>query len=283
MTSERFLIVGTGLIGGSIARRLKEKGCLVDGIDSDELTLAYGHEEGLLDRSNATHPMSQLIEEATFIILCLYPLSQIDWVKAHKNEMKQHPLVIDVAGVKGACYPQCKQLLTGVADYIATHPMAGREKSGIINSSAQLFHGANLILIEDGADDKAKERVLKLAECLGFGRIIACDAATHDQRIAFLSQLSHILAVSLMNTHPGEDLAVYSGDSFRDLTRIAKINEEMWSELFLLNQSVLLEELKSFQKQLQTFTNALEQGDREAMKEMMQLSTSEREKFDEAK
>ena len=159
--------------------------------------------------------------------------------------------------------------------------MAGRESSGVEYSNDEVFRGANYIVVPTGRntpDGIATCR--RLGKILGFGRITELDAAAHDRMIAFLSQLTHCIAVALMDCNTDDGLENYTGDSFRDLTRIAKINDEMWSELFLWNREALLGQMDCFEETLARFRGFLEAGDREGMREMMRTSTRRRAQFD---
>ena len=159
--------------------------------------------------------------------------------------------------------------------------MAGREGSGVENSDATVFRGANYIVVPTEKNTKeAIEVCSELGRILGFGRVSILSAKEHDEMIAFLSQLTHVIAVSLMNCNEKEGLEAYTGDSFRDLTRIAKINDAMWSKLFLLNKTALVQQMDSFIKEMERFRTALIEGDEFTMREKMRHSTKERTKFD---
>lgn len=164
---------------------------------------------------------------------------------------------------------------------MSIHPMCGRESKGIEYANPRIFDQANFILIPD--DNNTASSIVKvssLAKDLGCKNISVLSPEEHDKMIAFLSQLTHVIAVTLMDTHENEHLVEYTGDSFRDLTRIASINEDMWSELFLLNKDILLDEIRQFRDTLDEFTEALENEDEKKMKDMMILSTKRRHKFD---
>ena len=166
-------------------------------------------------------------------------------------------------------------------EFIAAHPMAGREVCGVENSDPAIFRGANYIVVPTEQNTEgAKEFCRSLGKALGFRCIGELSPEKHDEMIAFLSQLTHCIAVSLMCASDDPDLYEYTGDSFRDLTRIARINEEMWSELFLLNRDALLREIDRFLSRMGELRAALADGDAETMKTMMRLSTERRRNFD---
>ena len=159
--------------------------------------------------------------------------------------------------------------------------MAGREVYGVENSDPAIFLGANYIVTPTAANSqKAVEECEELGRILGFARIVRLSPEQHDEMIGFLSQLTHCIAVSLMTCKESSHLAQYSGDSFRDLTRIARINETMWSELFLLNREELLSQMELFINQFSRMRDAIATSDRDTLEEMMRLSTLRRAEFD---
>ena len=165
-------------------------------------------------------------------------------------------------------------------EFIAAHPMAGREVCGVENSSAEIFKGANYIVVPTEKNTAgAVELCRDLGEKLGFHQVAELSVEMHDEMIAFLSQLTHCIAVTLMCCNNTPDLEYYTGDSFRDLTRIARINDEMWSELFLDNRDALLNEMRSFKTAFDELMEKIESGDRKGIRAMMRLSTERRKRF----
>ena len=163
----------------------------------------------------------------------------------------------------------------------SAHPMAGRERSGVEYSDPEVFKGANYIVTPTEKNSiGAIELCKSIGEILGFARISVLSVEEHDEMIAFLSQLTHCIAVTLMTCNNTDGLEKYTGDSFRDLTRIAKINDAMWSELFLMNKDALLREMDSFINEFTRFKAMLESGDRDGMREAMRRSTERRSLFD---
>ena len=172
-------------------------------------------------------------------------------------------------------------MLRKAVEFIAEHPMAGREVYGVENSDDRIFWGANYIVVPTEKNtEEAIELCCELGEVMGFYDVSVLSPEKHDEMIAFLSQLTHCIAVSLMCASDNPDLVRYTGDSFRDLTRIARINDEMWSELFLENKEALLLEMDRFKSSFDKMYKAVSEGDREGMREMMRLSTVRRGNFD---
>ena len=172
-------------------------------------------------------------------------------------------------------------MLSNGVEFISAHPMAGKEVYGIENSDEKIFFGANYVVVPTEKNTEEGIEVCKrIGEILGFGRITQLSPEEHDEMIGFVSQLTHCIAVALMTCYENEHLEKYTGDSFRDLTRIAKINEVMWSELFLLNKEALLRQMDLFESQFKKLHDCLVNDDSEGMKEMMINATERRKLFD---
>ena len=284
--STRFLIVGLGLLGGSYAKALKKQGFLVEAVTRSQSTIDYALEQGIID-GGAAFPDPEIIGRADFVVLAMYPQTLLDWVKAHQRYFKPGALITDVTGVKTCVVEPVQQMLRPDVEFIAAHPMAGRETLGVRNADDSIFRGANYIVTPTEKNTpQAIEACEELGRVLGFARVSRLTPQTHDEMIGFVSQLTHAIAVALMTCNDIEGLEKYTGDSFRDLTRIAKINDEMWSELFLANREALLEQMDQFAAQFALMRQQLAEGDREGMREVMRRSTVRRkalEKHDERK
>jgi len=166
-------------------------------------------------------------------------------------------------------------------EFIAAHPMAGREVSGVENSTDRMFSGANYIVTPTARNTpEAIETCMELGRLLGFSHVATLSPEEHDEMIGFLSQLTHCIAITLMTCNDKEHMEQFTGDSFRDLTRIARINDLMWSELFLENKSALLEQMDLFLTQFTRLKTMLEEEDVEGMRAMMRHSTERRALFD---
>ena len=274
--STRFLMVGLGLLGGSYAKALKKQGYTVEAVTRSQSTIDYALEQGIID-GGAAFPDPDIIGRADFVVLAMYPKTLIEWVANNQQHFKSGALITDVTGVKTCVVEPVQAMLRQDVEFIAAHPMAGRETLGVQNADEGIFRGANYIVTPTdkntpGAIDACEE----LGRILGFARISRLSPEKHDEMIGFVSQLTHAIAVALMTCNDIEDLEKYTGDSFRDLTRIAKINDEMWSELFLANREALLEQMDQFSAQLLKLRQQLAQGDREGMREVMRHSTARR-------
>lgn len=274
------LIVGLGLLGGSYAKGLKKLGFYVSAITRSQKTIDYALENGLID-SGTTEVTTEAVGNADLIIFALYPHVFTDWIEKYQAFFKSGAVITDVTGVKGCVVHKVQDMLRDDVEFIAAHPMAGKEVYGVENSDDAIFKGANYIVVPTERNTpEAIELCRNLGEILGFKQVAELSVDEHDQMIAFLSQLTHCIAVSLMCANNTPGLEKYTGDSFRDLTRIARINDEMWSELFLSNKDVLLKEMDRFRTSFNELYDKIKNDDREGMREMMRLSTERRKLFD---
>ena len=277
---KKILIVGLGLLGGSYARALTRQGYTVSAITRSRKSIDYAVKEGIIEKGSA-FPDEERIREADLAVFALYPHVFLEWIEAHGSLFRPGTVLTDVTGVKGAVVEKVQSMLPSGVEFIAAHPMAGREVCGVENSTDAIFRDANYIVVPTEKNTPgAIELCRDLGKKLGFARISELTPEKHDEMIAFLSQLTHCIAVSLMCANADPGLVDYTGDSFRDLTRIARINEEMWSELFLLNRPALLKEMDAFRESFDQFYDAIEKGDTDRMKDMMRRSTVRRALFD---
>ena len=274
------LIVGLGVIGGGYSKALTDKGYKVKCITKEENDIQYAKEHGMID-FGTTEVDEQIVREAELIIFALYPTTFIDWVEKYKYLFTKGTVITDVTGVKGSVVRRVQDMLPDGVEFISAHPMAGRERSGVEYSDPTVFYGANYIVTPTERNtEEAVELAERLGEALGFAKISRLSVEEHDRMIAFLSQLTHCIAIVLMNCNDTPNLEKYTGDSFRDLTRIAKINDRMWSELFILNKEALLTEIDAFMDEFSRFRELIANEDSEQMREKMRASTKRRSLFD---
>ncbi len=276
----KVLIVGLGLMGGSYAKALKRLGYRVYAIDARSEAISYAVENNIIDKG-ADKADPELIKEADTIIFALYPKIIADWIKENQKYFKPGIIITDVTGIKDKIVYDIQDVLREDVEFIAAHPMAGREVYGVENSDAKIFLNANYIVVPtDKNTEEAIEWCKNLGQILGFSRVSVLSPDEHDRMIAYVSQLTHCIAVALMTTHDNRHLADYTGDSFRDLTRIARINEDMWSELFFMNKEKLVEEIDAFRGELKEIRDSIVDEDADKLKQKMRLSTERRKNFD---
>lgn len=279
ITKQNILIVGLGLMGGSYAKGLKRIGYHIMAIDKNEESIQYAIENEIIDEG-ASSPDEKIINKADTIIFALYPHVFIQWIKGYQQYFKPGIKITDVTGVKSCVVYEIQDLLRKDVEFIPSHPMAGREVYGVQNSDDSIFHNANYIVTPtDKNTDEAIEWCKDLGRLLGFRKISLLSPEQHDEMIGFVSQLTHVIAVALMDCNDNTHIVDYTGDSFRDLTRIANINENMWSELFLMNKKPLLDQMDSFINEMNTLRNMLSNDDKNGLCEKMKLSTQRRKLF----
>lgn len=275
---KKILIVGLGLIGGSYAKCLSSKGYKLYGIDNNPKTIDYATINKFINNESKSN--EELIKNSDLIIVCLYPMDTICWIKENCHLFKEGAIITDTTGVKTSVINALSDIKTN-GEFLSHHPMAGKESSGILNATADLFVGANFIVTPTlSSSPYAIEVIKSLGVELGFTNIEVLTKEAHDEIIGYLSQLTHVIAVSLMTARQTNHFVKFTGDSFRDLTRIAKINENLWSELFLMNKDVLVNEIDVFIESLDKVKSSLLSEDKETLKSILKQSTIARHEFD---
>ncbi len=278
--SKKILIVGLGLLGGSYARVLKRFGFHISAITKEQSSIDYALNEGMIDEGT-TELDEKLIGESDLVIFALYPHVFVEWIEQNQKLLKSGAIITDVTGVKESIVYRIQDILRDDVEFIAAHPMAGREVSGVENSTDKMFAGANYIVTPTEKNTpEAINTCLELGRLLGFSNVTTLSPEEHDEMIGFLSQLTHCIAITLMTCNDKENMEKFTGDSFRDLTRIARINDLMWSELFVSNKDALLSQMDMFIDKFKELKSMLMEEDIDGMREMMRHSTERRALFD---
>ena len=278
--SKKILIVGLGLLGGSYARVLKRFGFHISAITKEQSSIDYAINEGIIDEGS-TELDEEIIGNADLVIFALYPHVFVEWIEKNQKLLKSGAIITDVTGVKRSIVYKIQDILRDDVEFIAAHPMAGREVSGVENSTDKMFQGANYIVTPtDKNTPEAINTCLELGRLLGFSNVTTLSPEEHDEMIGFLSQLTHCIAITLMTCNDRENMEKFTGDSFRDLTRIARINDLMWSELFVANKYALLSQMDMFMNKFKELKTMLETEDIDGMRKMMRHSTERRALFD---
>ena len=276
----RILIVGLGLIGGSYAEGLRKAGFEVGAVTRSQKSIDYALGKGIID-SGSVEVTREYVSRFDIVVFALYPHVFLSWIRDYQDYIKPGALLTDVTGVKRPVVYEVQAMLRPDLEFVGAHPMAGREVYGVENADSRIFQGANYIVTPTEANsEEAVQSCEDLGRALGFGCISRLTPEKHDEMVGFLSQLTHCIAVVLMNSKESKHLVDFTGDSFRDLTRIARINDSMWSELFLLNRDELLSQMDLFAAKFGELRDALASGDTDKMKEMMRISTERRGYFD---
>ncbi|MGL5330405.1 MAG: prephenate dehydrogenase [Peptostreptococcaceae bacterium] len=273
-------IVGLGVIGGSFAISLKEAGYNeVYGIDIDVNSIKKAKGMGII--KEGSNSSKDILIQCDLVIISLYPKLIKNFIEENKNNFKDGCIITDVTGIKELFINEVLEILPENVDFVFGHPMAGREKKGLDFASSKVFKGANYILIDAGHN---KEESLKTVERIiydvGFKSVRKISAKFHDEIIAFTSQLPHALAVALINSDKAKrETGKFIGDSYRDLTRIANINELLWSELFIGNKSNLIKSIDEFMIELNKIKSAIQNEDEEFLIEQFRKSSIRRERL----
>jgi len=274
----KIFIVGLGLIGASYAEGLKQAGHQVYAFNRTESIVDLAIKDGILEKDNHLHKIS----EVDLIVLGLYPKHNIEFLKQHLHLLKKGQIITDVSGTKVWMMDEIEKIIPNGITYTSHHPMAGKEVSGYHAKDANIFKNANFVIVKGKKSQENDEIVLRnIAKDLGFGKITVTTPTKHDELIAFTSQLTHVIAVSLVHSDHLEETKRATGDSYRDLTRIAKINENMWTELFLENKQALLKKINDFEKELDDLKKLIKNDDKEGIQTYLKEAKEKRKQFDE--
>lgn len=277
MNRDRIItIVGLGVVGGSYALALSKKGYTVFGVNRSQESLDAALSAGAI--KEGAHSPEEFFAKSDIIIIALYPNQIVEYLEKYGKYIKNGCLVSDVAGIKSCFVDRIVGGIPSGCEFLFCHPMAGREKRGFKYADDKVLQGANFLIARtDSTSEHAVTLMSDLAKDIGFGNVRITDVATHDKVIAYTSQLPHAIAVSLINSDDEDsDTASFIGDSYRDLTRIANINEDLWSELFLGNRDNLIATITSFEEQLGAIKKALCDEDEVLLKKLFIKSSQRR-------
>lgn len=273
-------VVGLGLIGGSICKALKQNTFHnIMGIDTDKETIAKALEQNAIDEEIT----SDRLNEASLTIICLYPEAIVDFVKQNADKFKKGTIVADTCGIKEYVVENCTPILEERGVYfVGTHPMAGREFSGFDYSLPDLYKGASYIITPtENTPSLAVDLLSTLASSMGFGKVVISTPEKHDKVIAYTSQLAHVVSNTYVKSPSLLDFNGFSAGSFQDLTRVAKLNEYMWSSLFMCNKKALLEEIDCFIEHFTQYKIAMENDDIDTLRELLKDGRILKEKSNE--
>ena len=272
-------VVGLGLIGGSIAKAYKKNGAArVLAVDTDRTVMGYALLSGMADGELTDENAG----ECGLLLIATYPRAAAEYLEHVAPLLSRGCLVIDCLGVK----ERICALGFGLAErygftFAGGHPMAGSQNSGVKYSDAGLFEGSSMVIVPPRTDDmELLERIKTALEPLGFGSISVSSAQHHDAIIAYTSHLTHIVANALVKSPTARLHQGYSAGSFRDLTRVAALNEDLWSELFLENSEKLVPELDMLISQLEKYRSAIKNGDAEALEGLLREGSRIKKEID---
>lgn len=274
-----FAVIGLGLIGGSFAKALRRLQVRqIIGVEMNKESLAMAKEQGLVDIALAE--AGPELAQADVIICAIYPEAIADFIESNVQFFKENVLLTDAAGIKGNMISRVQKELPRGMEFISGHPMAGRQSSGLAMSSADIFVNANYIIVPEHNSETGIEWLESFAKALGCRSTVRVTPEEHDSIIAYTSNLPHVTAVALMDSASFDDKTKYFvAGSFRDSTRVADINPELWSSLFLANRNKVAEEIDRYMEQLALWRDALRAGDEEQLKSLMRLAAARRKEL----
>lgn len=273
-------IVGLGLIGGTYARSLRKYPYEIVGIDINEKALKYALENDIIDRG--TNTPKDVLNELDVVFLCLYPKDTIKFIQTNINHFKKGAIISDAVGIKRRLIDALDIYFDDDVEFVFAHPIAGRETTGVEHSDQSIFKDANFIITPTLKNtDEALNLIETLAKQMGFKNVSRLTDIQHDEIIGFTSQLTHAIALALINSDDqAYDTKLFIGDSYKDLTRIAKFNDSLWAELFINNKDYLVKHINKFEKQLDLFKEALANKDIQKLQELMQEATLRRRQIE---
>lgn len=260
-------IVGLGLIGGSFAKAYKGAGEMVLAFDADRTILEFakisGAVDGVLD--------DESIKECDLLLIAVYPRAAIEYINSKAALISAKTVVIDCCGTKReVCAAGFKAAEEYGFTFVGGHPMAGTQFSGFKHSTASMFSKASMIIVPPHFDDMALiDRIKNLLAPANFGRITMSTAEKHDEMIAFTSQMAHVVSNAYIKSPTAEAHKGFSAGSYKDLTRVAYLNETMWSELFIENRDYLIRELDFFINSVTQYRDALKKGDESKLSQLL--------------
>lgn len=271
-------IVGIGLIGGSFAKAYSQAGHTVLAMDLDPSVESYAILSGI-----AAEPLRpDRFQECDLLLLCVYVPAAVRFLEAYAEQIPSRVLVMDCCGTKRTIV----QAGMAAADrygftFVGGHPMAGKQFSGIKYASADLFRGSPMVIVPPRYDDiRLLNRVRSMLEPAGFGRFTVTTAEEHDRKIAFTSQLAHIVSSAYIKSPTATGSKGLSAGSYKDMTRVAKMNADMWTDLFLENRDYLIEEIDSLTGQLIAYREALLAGSAEQLRHLIEEGTERKKEVD---
>lgn len=277
-------IVGLGIMGGSFAKSIRQNilsqaGATGKIIACNRSTacLVQAKNEGIVDETFTSDEAAKMLPLCDVLFICLYPHATLDFMRAYRDCFKSGAIVTDISGVKGIFEEALPGILRPDVDFIIGHPMAGGEKEGYANSSAQFFVNHNYILCPSQFN---KAENLDLMRCLvtemGFSRITETSCGTHDYKIGFTSQLCHVIASALVESAEDPEITAFGGGSFEDLTRIALINAPLWTELFISNKEKLVAHIENFERKMDELKKYIREADADGLKAMLAHTREQR-------
>ena len=272
-------VVGMGLIGGSFAKAFSQlENHAVFGENRSKNVVEQAIAEGVL----TAELNEENIKSCKLIIVALYPQRLIEWLEAHAHLINSDAIVIDTCGVKKAVCSTCEKIAAEHGfTFIGAHPMAGVEHSGYNYSKADMFINASMILVPPASVSKQKvDELGEMMATVGFNRIVITNDVEHDRMIAYTSQLAHVVSSAYVHSPCALRHKGFSAGSYRDMTRVATLNEDMWTELFMDNSEALAEQLEELMEVLERYHTAIKNRDAKTLHQMLKEGRLRKEQTD---
>lgn len=271
-------IVGLGLIGASFAKAYKEAGYTVMAYDKDNSAVLMGKIAGFVD----SELKKEDLKDCDLVLICIYPQATVDYVKDNASSFRKGGLVMDSGGTKRYVCSKCFEIArqNGFV-FVGAHPMAGNKYSGLKHSRSSLFKGAPLVIVPETFDDMSLiDRVKEAVAPAQFGSFCLSHADKHDELIAFTSQMAHVVSNAYVKSPTASGHHGFSAGSYKDLTRVAWLNADMWTELFMENKDNLIKEIDSLISELSKYKAAMESQDREELKSLLEDGSRRKAELD---
>lgn len=272
------LVAGLGLMGGSMAKAIRHKmNCKIIGDDLSEKVLADARYLGVIDE----FATEENFKTADIIIVGLYPETTVQYILSHLTWCKRGAVIVDLCGIKQyICDMVAEEARAHDVAFIGGHPMAGREFSGFEYAQAELFEGASMILVPNvSASELVMSQMEAFFQPLGFAQIVRTSAQQHDAMIAFTSQLAHVVSSAYIKSPEALEHKGYSAGSYKDLTRVARLNEDMWTELFLHNKTALVREIDEIMRHLQEYRDSIADADASRLHQLLKEGRERKEQI----
>lgn len=273
-------IVGLGLLGGSMAMALRALGPgNLSGIDCDETAIEFALKSGIIDSGHTDSETA--LRQADIVIICLYPDQIVKYIKDNLNFFKKGAIITDIAGIKSEIVREISSIEGRNFEFISGHPMAGNEHKGIQHADGEMFRNANYIItpLEENKEESI-ELISTLMKKIGFKNVIRVTPEKHDRIIALTSHLTHIIAVSLVNSNMLDvDTKLFIGGSFKDASRVALINCELWPQLLISNKENVIEQIELFEENIRSIKAAIRNDDSELLEKQFQQASMRRKEI----
>lgn len=264
--------IGLGLMGGALAMGIRKQGPdKICAFDINEEVLEDALRKEVIDWGvSEPEGIRQILRVSDLVVICLYPQLALDFILEYMEDFKENAVITDITGVKKLLVDHLRGVLREDLDLILGHPMAGSEKEGFGNADDTIFKDRNYILVPQPENKPENLAFIKeIIRNLGFVNIVETTAEVHDQKIAFTSQLCHVIASALVDSEEDLHITDYEGGSFGDLTRIAMINAGMWTELFICNKEALVDQIEKFEKSMDTMKKMIQAEDSDGLTEIL--------------